>query len=45
MRNSHELIIKIKNIDIPNNAILVSFDVPKCLLSIPPKGYLEILKN
>lgn len=45
IRNSLELTQKIKDLHIPNNAILLSFDVKNLFPSVPPSAVLSITKK
>lgn len=45
IKNTSQLIDKIKNIKIPHNATLVSFDVKNLFPSVPPTEVLQITDN
>lgn len=43
LKNSQDLINKIKNLEIPHNSKLLSFDVKSLFTSIPPKEVLNLI--
>lgn len=45
IKNSHDLINKIKDSKLPNNSKLISFDVTNLFPSIPPLETLELVKK
>lgn len=45
IKNSYELVQNIKDLNIPNNAILLSFDVKNLFPSIPPIEVIDIIDN
>ena len=45
IKNSTELISKIKKVDLPTNARLVSFDIQNLFPSIPPKDTIVLVEN
>lgn len=45
VNNSNELINEIKNVHLPNNCKLVSFDVTNLFTNIPPKECLQLIRS